>query len=86
MVYGFSIMQDFGLYTKKTKEMRKKEKKRQKELERKKEEEQRKLEEGSEGEGSFKIHVSCTDSSEGQKSQKSFKDPFNPKKSRASSK
>ena len=66
--------------------MRKKEKKRQKELERQNEEEQRKHEEESDGEGSFKIHVSCTDSSEGQKSQKSFKDPFNPKKSRVSSK
>ena len=66
--------------------MRKKEKKRQKELERKKEEELRKLEEGSDGEGSFKIHVSCTDSSGSQKSQKSFKDPFNSKKNRVSSK
>ena len=34
MVYGYNIDLDYGLYTKKTKEMRRRERKRQKELER----------------------------------------------------
>ena len=64
MVYGYNIDLDYGLYTKKTKEMRRKERKRQKELEKQKEEEKRQQEEGeSDGDGSFKIRVSETDTS-----------------------
>ena len=93
MVNGYNLEIDYGLYTKKTKEMRKKDKKRQRELEKQKEEEERRereqTETESQGAGSFKpIHISVTDTSDDLHSQKSGKSlKFNNLKiSRASSK
>ena len=76
MTYGYNIDLDYGLYTRKTREMRRRERKRQKELEKEKEAAMQ-LNDGESGmDDSLGIRISV-DSSMGRSSVATFKDPLN---------
>ena len=76
MTYGYNIDLDYGLYTKKTREMRRRERKRQKELEKEKEAAEAAVDgESGMDSNSMGIHISV-DSSMGRSSVNTFKDPF----------
>ena len=82
MTYGYNIDLDYGLYTKKPKEMRRREKKREKEREKDREDLMRRSRsmDDSAIDQSIGIRISV-DSSLANTSQHSFVDPFSKKES-----